>query len=135
MQQDDRKGLSPGSSIDPAGEWVGRFVILGQTSAGRTFRPSDWAERLAGVMAVFRPAKAGTQQHLTYSPYVVPSSQRGIRCVIVDPQLRQVEPMAYSFVLNFARDNDLITERLTAPSAPSAPSAPDDPADERGRPA
>ena len=53
-----------------AGEGTARFVILGQTSAGKTFRPSDWAERLAGVMAAFRPRKAGSQQHLTYSPYV-----------------------------------------------------------------
>jgi hypothetical protein len=90
----------------------GRFVILGQTSTGSTFRPSDWAERLAGVMAAFRPRKAGSQQHLTYSPYVVPSSHRGIKCVVVDPALRSLEPMAYSFMLSFARDNDLVTERL-----------------------
>jgi hypothetical protein len=25
--------------------------ILGQTRDGKTFRPSDWAERLAGVMS------------------------------------------------------------------------------------
>ena len=35
------------------------IFIQGLTHAGRTFRPSDWAERLAGVMAQFRPAGAG----------------------------------------------------------------------------
>ncbi|MEY4695308.1 MAG: hypothetical protein RLZZ95_1757, partial [Pseudomonadota bacterium] len=29
--------------------------ILGLTLDGKTFRPSDWAERLAGVMSQFRP--------------------------------------------------------------------------------
>ena len=32
--------------------------IRGITREGRTFRPSDWAERLAGVMAQFRPGGA-----------------------------------------------------------------------------
>ena len=127
QQDDDQRGKPPqggevgiGALADAA--LTSKFVILGQTSAGRVFRPSDWAERLAGVMAVFRPGKAGTQQHLAYSPYVVPSSQGGVRCVIVDPQLRELEPMAYSFVLNFARDNDLITESLApAPSGSATP--------------
>ena len=29
------------------------IFILGLTHAGRVFRPSDWAERLAGVMSAF----------------------------------------------------------------------------------
>ena len=105
-------------------EWTGRFVILGETAAGKSFRPSDWAERLAGVMAAFRPKKSGGQQHLTYSPYVLPSTHRGIKCVIVDARLRDLEPMAYAFMLNFATDNDLITERL-AERAAESPAAPD----------
>ena len=120
MQQDDRSGtMSAGNSGDPAGEWTTRFVILGQTAGGRTFRPSDWAERLAGVLAAFRPGKAGSQQHLTYSPYVVPSSQRGVKCVIVDPELKNFEPMAYSFVLSFARDNGLVTEPFAPSGSPA----------------
>ena len=118
MQQDDPKPPAP-----PAGgirDWTSRFVILGETQAGRTFRPSDWAERLAGVMASFRPRKAGLQQHLTYSPYVLPSTHRGIRCVVVDPRLRDIEPMAYAFMLNFAQDNDLKTEPLEPDTPPAA---------------
>lgn len=121
MQQDDRtRPLSPGGSVADIGSGLARFVILGQTAAGRPFRPSDWAERLAGVMAAFRPRKAGSQQHLTYSPYVVPSRLRGIDCVIVDPKLRDLEPMAYSFMLNFAQDNELLTEVLEGGEGPAA---------------
>lgn len=113
MQQEDRHPTPPpGDARSAAEEGTARFVILGQTSTGKTFRPSDWAERLAGVMAAFRPRKAGSQQHLTYSPYVLPSTHRGIKCVIVDPRLREIEPLAYGFMLNFARDNDLVTEVL-----------------------
>ena len=112
MRQDENRPAPPGGAAADVGSGSARFVILGQTSTGRTFRPSDWAERLAGVMAAFRPRKAGSQQHLTYSPYVVPSALRGIRCVIVDPKLRDVEPMAFSFLLGFAHDNGLVTELL-----------------------
>jgi len=116
MQQDQLKPRpSLGEGGGAAGEGTSRFVILGQTSGGKTFRPSDWAERLAGVMAAFRPRKAGSQQHLTYSPFVLPSTHRGIKCVIVDPKLREIEPMAYAFMLNFARDNDLVTQALPDP--------------------
>jgi len=121
MQQDEPKSaVSPGGGTSIA-DGTGRFVILGQTSTGATFRPSDWAERLAGVMAAFRPRKAGGQQHLTYSPYVLPSSHRGIKCVLVDSELRNLEPMAYSFMLSFARDNDLVTEQLQVAGSASAP--------------
>ena len=115
MQQEDRHPTPPPGDARSAAEGTARFVILGQTSTGKTFRPSDWAERLAGVMAAFGPRKAGSQQHLTYSPYVLPSSHRGIKCVVVDPRLKEIEPLAYSFMLNFASDNDLVTEVL--PSA------------------
>lgn len=81
--------------------------ILGVTRAGRTFRPSDWAERLAGVMSQFRPGGAQRGSHLGYSPWCVPSSLDGIKCVIVNRELRDLEPMAWDFCVNFARDNDL----------------------------
>ena len=31
----------------------------------------------------------------------------GVKCVMVDEALREIEPMAWDFVMNFARDNDL----------------------------
>jgi hypothetical protein len=81
--------------------------ILGVTRAGKTFRPSDWAERLAGVMSQFRPGGPQRGSHLGYSPWCVPSSLDGIKCVIVNRDLRDAEPMAWDFCVNFARDNDL----------------------------
>ena len=75
--------------------------IQGITRDGRTFRPSDWAERLAGVMSQFRPGGAQPGSHLSYSPWCVPTVINGIKCVIVNSELREHEPMAWDFVLNF----------------------------------
>ncbi len=83
------------------------FVILGVDSTGRRFRPSDWADRLCGVMSSFRPS-GRTGDHLSYSPLVQPSMRDGHRCVVVDARLRDIEPMAYDFLRKFARDKDLV---------------------------
>jgi hypothetical protein len=84
---------------DPA---IVEFVIQGVTRDGKTFRPSDWAERLCGVMAAF-----GGDHRMQYSPFVHPVTANGVRCVVVDVRLEEVEPMAYRFLLNFAKDNEL----------------------------
>jgi hypothetical protein len=84
------------------------FMILGVTSKGRQFRPSDWAERLCGVMSCFRPAGSGGRNaHLQFSPYVYPTVVDGVKAVVVDNALQKAEPLAYHFVVNFAKDNDL----------------------------
>lgn len=82
--------------------------ILGLTSSGRVFRPSDWAERLCGVLSCYKPpGRQHGQQHLAYSPYIKPILINDVKCVVVDERLGEIEPMAMTFVFNFARDNDL----------------------------
>ena len=88
---------------------VRSFVIYGVTESGGRFRPSDWAERLAGVLAPYRPA-GSRASHLTYSPYVIPTVRDNLRCVVVDERLRDIEPLAWKFVHDFATDNHLRTE-------------------------
>jgi hypothetical protein len=90
--------------VSPAAREV---FIQGVTRDGRTFRPSDWAERLAGVMSSFRPGGAQPGSHLNYSPWCIPTVIDGTKCVIVNRELRDYEPMAWDFVMNFARDNEL----------------------------
>jgi hypothetical protein len=94
--------------------------IQGLTRDGKTFRPSDWAERLAGVMSSFRPGGAQPGSHLGYSPWCVPTVINGVKCVVVNRELRDLEPMAWDFCLNFARDNDLqVAEACLVPDSPS----------------
>ena len=88
---------------------IKQYIIYGTTLEGKRFRPSDWAERLAGVMSQFKP-KHLINDHISYSPYVVPRVINGVRCVVVDHRLRELEPLAWNFVCNFAVDNKLKTE-------------------------
>ena len=81
--------------------------IQGITKDGKTFRPSDWAERLAGVLSSFRPGGAQPGSHLSYSPWCIPTTLDGVKCVIVNPELREHDVMAWDFAMNFARDNNL----------------------------
>ena len=78
------------------------IVIQGMTESGQAFRPSDWAERLCGMMSVF-----GQDRHLSYSPYLKPIMAGGIRCVVVDLKLEDADPDAFRFLIAFARDNEL----------------------------
>jgi len=78
------------------------LIIKGVTTAGRKFRPSDWAERLSSAMATF-----GADNRVSYSPFVRPVTLDGISCVVVSKKLQEVDPRAYQFVVGFAQDNDL----------------------------
>ena len=96
------------------------YLIQGKTLDGQAFRPSDWAERLAGAMACFRPegVQGGIAAFIGYSPYCVPRVVDGVKCVIVSDALQGIEPMAWDFVMSFAKDNRLqLTEASPLPAA------------------
>ncbi|MCV2353929.1 DUF3579 domain-containing protein [Paucibacter sp. B2R-40] len=101
--------------------------IQGVTLAGHTFRPSDWAERLAGAMSCFRPggARGGIGAYIGYSPLCVPRVINGIKCVIVNEELKKLEPMAWDFVMNFARDNELQVAEACLLPEPGVKAKPD----------
>ena len=106
------------------------IVIVGLTGAGRAFRPSDWAERLCGMMSVF-----SEDRHLSYSPYLKPVISAGVRCVVVDRELERIDLPAYSFLLGFARDNELTLRpgrKQTRPDEVAAEPAPGQPAPQGG---
>jgi hypothetical protein len=108
-----------------------QVFIQGVTREGRAFRPSDWAERLAGAMSSFRPGGGvgGIGAFIGYSPYCFPRVIDGVKCVIVSEALRAIEPMAWDFVMNFARDNELqVFEACLLPEAPPVPGTPVAPA-------
>lgn len=78
------------------------IVIEGITEEGKTFRPSDWAERMSGSLACFKNSR------LHYSPMLQPSvNKEGYKCVILDPKLKESSPQVYQSILDFAKDNHL----------------------------
>ncbi|NOT16534.1 MAG: DUF3579 domain-containing protein [Sulfuriferula sp.] len=88
------------------------IIIQGVTTSGRTFRPSDWAERLSGSLSTF-----GEDHRMSYSPFVRPMTINGIKCVIVDKTLKQEQPATYNFLMGFAQANDLTIIDPTQPVA------------------
>ena len=96
------------------------LFIQGVTHDGKIFRPSDWAERLAGVMSQFRPGGPKPGSHLSYSPWCFPTSisttYGEVKCVVINRDLRVAGPMAWDFVTNFAKDNNLqVVEACSLP--------------------
>ncbi|VVD80896.1 DUF3579 domain-containing protein [Pandoraea terrigena] len=92
------------------------YFIQGLTRGGKKFRPSDWAERLCGAVSFCGRSNTGPNAYMQYSPYVRPIMVGDVKCVVVDERLRDIEPMAFDFVMNFARDNDLqLTEACFVP--------------------
>jgi hypothetical protein len=84
---------------------AGQLIIRGITASGQTFRPSDWADRLAGILSTF-----GLDSRINYSPYVHPLNCDRIKCLVVDNKLEQVDSRAWGFLMGFARDNNLVVE-------------------------
>lgn len=102
-------------------QFAKEVFIQGITRDGKIFRPSDWSDRLCGVMSQFRPGGPQPGSHLTYSPWCVPTVINGIKYVIVNAELRDAEPMAWDFAINFARDNNLrMADARLIPDRPSA---------------
>jgi Protein of unknown function (DUF3579) len=114
------------------------LVIKGLTLNGQQFRPSDWSDRLCGVMSAF-----GADEQLRYSPLVTPALRDGLRCVIVRRELAELEPRLFRFFLSFAVDNELqitfdadavatllpdTVRRMSrdTPAAPAKPAKPED---------
>ena len=63
----------------------------------------------------------GRAAYIGYSPYCVPNAVGNVKCVVVNEALRELEPMAWDFVMNFARDNLLqVADACTVPGAPTA---------------
>lgn len=84
------------------------FVIVGVTKDGKKFRPSDWADRLCGIMSAF-----GADHRMMYSPYVRPGcTLKGDKTVIVNARIHDIEPLAYHFLVNFAKDNNLQVDSI-----------------------
>ena len=93
----------PWQDLNPPDAKPNEIIIRGITTSGRIFRPSDWAERLAGILSTFEE-----DNRLGYSPSVRPTVVDGIKSVIVSKHLKEIDERAYHFLLSFARENDLV---------------------------
>ncbi len=78
-----------------------KLIIEGVTESGQVFRPSDWAERMSGLMSTFHNHK------IRYSPLLKPSFKNGHKCIVLDNKLKESNPKVYQSILAFAKKNKL----------------------------
>ena len=65
--------------------------------------------------------QAGRLERARRAPAVFPTVLNGVKAVVVDNKLKSIEPLAYHFVVDFAKDNDLqVIEACILPE-PSPP--------------
>lgn len=82
--------------------YLDELIIEGLTTEGVKFRPSDWVDRLCGMLAVFE------NQKVAYSPFLRPLIYQEMNCVAVKKKLQEVSPDIFNFIMQFATDNKLL---------------------------
>jgi len=82
-------------------------VILGITTDGKTFRPSDWAQRLAAA-ATIDCDYCGPSKQLPCNPLVKVVTREGVPGVWVSPALMERNRALYDYMLRFAEQNRLV---------------------------
>lgn len=92
------------------------IVIEGLTKAGKPFRPSDWVDRMCSQYATFGP-----DRKLRYSPYLKPRVINGVRCLVVDMKLQEVNPEGYMQLRQFAEENQLGIKNAAGESLDAMP--------------
>lgn len=78
-----------------------KILIKGMTPNGQPFRPSDWAERMAGNLSTFK------KQRIHYSPLLYPTREQECGCLLVDLSLEETHPELFKQIMDFARLNQL----------------------------
>ena len=89
-----------------------KIIIEGMTRGGRKFRPSDWAERMSGALATFGP-----DHRIHYSPLLQPVTIDGVKCIAVDPRMRQLYPELFKYIMRWAEGNQLVIHEPQPPRA------------------
>ncbi len=84
------------------------WLVEGTMQNGRTFRPSDWVDRVSGVLAKF-----GADHRLRYGA-VRPCYVKGKKCLLVQKTLERDDPVAFEYVSTFVRTNGLQMHDLLA---------------------
>ena len=82
-------------------------LIHGIDHDGKAFRPGDWAERLRDTVAAFHREHRGSVDK-RYLAYISPIVEKDVNGLRIDSRLRDLAPIAYEFVFNFAKENGLL---------------------------
>jgi hypothetical protein len=90
------------------------LLIEGQTEDGRPFRPSDWIDRLTDTLSHFghdrrahRSRFDGPDRRHEQVAFFRVQMVDGSKCLRVDLRLREANPEAFAFLMEFVRSNHL----------------------------
>ena len=86
------------------------ILIKGQTTDGKKFRPSDWADRLMGCISLY--TKEEKDKFDEIRDCICSTERDGFRGIVFEEKLIELVPMLYRFLNNFAKDNSLVVEVL-----------------------
>lgn len=78
------------------------LVISSVQENGKQFRPGDWIDRISSVLG-----NIDHTNRLHFSPCVQPCVIDGEKCLVVARLLEERDPIAYRYVMDFARANQL----------------------------
>jgi len=78
------------------------LLILGITTENRPFRPSDWTERICGIIAGYD--SKGRWAYSELAQPIIHESKVGVK---IKTALAEVNPDAYQFIIGFAQNNHL----------------------------
>ncbi len=80
------------------------YIIRSETTEGKTFRPSDWIDRMASLGANYK------LNRLVFSPHMHPEVVDGKKCLFVCDKLDSESPGLYQHIIRFAQNNNLVIE-------------------------
>lgn len=100
-----------------------QIVIEGITEEGMAFRPSDWIDRLLDSLAHFGRDRRTGDRRLYRGPerrrhdlaFLQAQICNGRKCLVVDLRLRDANPQAFEFLMEFVRSNRLRCRRNDQP--------------------
>ena len=91
-----------------------QLIIEGLTEDGRRFRPRDWIERLIDAVTVYGADRrtahtpfAGTDRRRNQILFLQAQMVGDTQCLVVDGRLRDANPKAYAYLVEFVRSNRL----------------------------
>ncbi len=91
-----------------------KIIIEGITLDGAVFRPSDWIERLIDTLSSYGEDRRtrngpyhGTERRHRRVGFLQAQMIDGRKCLVVDTRLRDANPIAYRFLLEFIQNNRL----------------------------
>ena len=82
------------------------LYIVGKKKTGEKFRPSDWSERLSDCLYCF-----DEDQEINYFNYICTDNYDQTKALKISNELKEIDPIAFNFLIKFANDNNLTIEK------------------------